>query len=285
MKRSAILSFPLLREPLALAAVLVGLALLTGCVTRGQHLEVKREAERCQDESAIRATRIEHLEASNAALDEERVALIDENEDLLQLREELGGKVAALEKRRAELEKSLRERESEVARRTEEVEQLRQTYTGLVGDLESDVAAGRIEIERLREGLTLNLSQEILFSSGSARLNEEGRAVIGKLVKRLTEVPQQIEVRGHTDGVAIQGPLAERYPSNWELAGARAAAVVRVLAERGVPPERLSAVSFGDSRPLASNETPEGRAMNRRIEIRLLPPERPGPAPKPPASE
>ena len=65
--------------------------------------------------------------------------------------------------------------------------------------------------------------------------------------------------------------LAERYPSNWELSGARAASVVRILIAGGVPPERLSAISLADTQPVAPNDTPEGRAANRRIEIRLVP--------------
>ena len=284
MKRSAGLFFPLLRNTLELAALVVVLALAAGCVTRGTYSEVVRECDQFRDESARRGKRIELLEASNVALSDERLALIDEIEDFRQTREALEEKVDALDQERGELETNLRKRESEVARRAEEVEQLRQTYEGLVGDLESEVAAGRIEIDRLREGLRLNLSQEILFASGSAQLNRRGRAVIGKVAERLATVAQRIEVQGHTDGVAIAGALAGRYPTNWELAGARAASVVRVLGEFGVPPSQLSAVSFGQFRPVAPNDTPEGRARNRRIEIRLLPAEGPSPA-DPPASE
>jgi chemotaxis protein MotB len=278
MKRSAALFFPLLPESLWLPAVIIALALVSGCVSRGTHREMAEERDRYREESALRAGRIELLEASNAALSEERLALIDEIEDLRQVREALEEKIEALDQRRGELETNLRESESELLRHTEEVEQLRETYGALVTDLESEVAAGEIEIDRLREGLRLNLSQEILFSSGSARLNERGRAVIGKVAERLATGSQRIEVQGHTDGVAIRGPLAKRYPSNWELAGARAGSVVRLLAERGIPPDRMSAVSFGESRPVAPNDTPEGRARNRRIEIRLLPAEGPAPA-------
>jgi chemotaxis protein MotB len=279
MRRWAAPFFPLLREPFGLAAVVVALAMTLGC------FGAARERDQYRDESARRATRIEKLEASNAALSEERLVLIDEIEDLRQLGEELEGKVEVLEQARGELETTLRETRSELARHTEEVQQLRQTYGGLVADLESEVAAGRIEIDRLREGLILNLPQEILFGSGSAQLSERGRAVVGKLAGRLATGSHRIEVRGHTDNVAIQGALAERYPSNWELAGARAASVVRLLAERGVPPDRMSAVSFGEFQTVASNDTPEGRARNRRIEIRLLPDERLAPAANPAASE
>ena len=279
------LSFPLPRKPFGLPALLVALALMPGCVTRGKHQEVVRERDQYREEAALRATRIERLEASSTALSEERLALIDEIEDLRQLREELEGKVEVLEQVRGELETNLRESESELVRYSGEVQQLRQTYGELVADLESEVTAGRIEIDRLREGLRLNLSQEILFESGSARLSERGRAVIGKLAERLATAPHRIEVQGHTDDAGIRGSLAKRYPSNWELAAARAVNVVRLLARHGVPPERMSAVSFGEFQSLAPNDTPEGRARNRRIEIRLLPAERSAAAESPPASE
>jgi chemotaxis protein MotB len=278
MKRLAAPCSPPLRELLALSALIVALLPVPGCVTRGTHLEVVEERDQYREESARRARRIELLEASNEALSEERVVLIDEIEDLRQVREGLEVKVDALDRTRGELETNLRESESEVVRHTEEVEQLRETYGGLVSDLESEVAAGRIEIERLREGLRLNLSQEILFSSGSAQLNQRGRGVIGKVAERLAAAPHRIEVLGHTDDRGIRGSLARRYPSNWELAAARAASVVRLLAERGVPPDRMRAVSFGEFRPVAPNDNPEGRARNRRIEIRLLPEEKPAPA-------
>ena len=84
----------------------------------------------------------------------------------------------------------------------------------------------------------------------------------------LKDVPHQVRVQGHTDNVPI--PSA-RYPSNWELAGARAAEVVKILADNGIGEDRLSAVSYGEFRPRASNDTPEGCAKNRRIEIRRQP--------------
>jgi chemotaxis protein MotB len=286
MKRSAARSSRLLPDPLGLTALLIVLALVPGCVSRGAHQQVAKERDEYREQSALQASRIELLETSNASLSEERVALIDEIEDLRQRREELEERVGALERTSAELEANLRQSETELQRHSEEVEQLRETYGGLVTDLEAEVAAGQIEIDRLREGLRLNLSQEILFASGSARLNQGGRALIQKVAERLVSSSQQIEVRGHSDDRGIRGALSRRYPSNWELAGARASSVVRLLAESGVPPESMSAVSFGEFRPVAPNDTEEGRARNRRIEIRLLPVEGGTPvATDPPASD
>ncbi|MFB3117919.1 MAG: flagellar motor protein MotB, partial [Myxococcota bacterium] len=98
-----------------------------------------------------------------------------------------------------------------------------------------------------------------------ASLNSSGTAVLRKVGRRLLELPHTIAVEGHTDDV----PVARRFPSNWELAAARASSVVRLLIDLGVEPERLKAVSRAEFAPIASNDSAEGRAKNRRIEIQL----------------
>jgi chemotaxis protein MotB len=262
-------------RPERCAAALLLLALAaSGCVTRGTHQRVVQERDRL-------AERVTLLEASNESLSQERVQLIDSVEDLRQEREALAASVEQLTARRADLETSLETREAEVAASRQEIDRLRATYDGLVQDLQSEVAAGRIQIEQLREGLRLNLAQEVLFPPGSAELGPEGDAVMRKVAARLAELPHRVEVQGHSDDRPITGALARRYPTNWELAGARAASVVRLLERLGVDAARLQAVSFGATRPVASNDTPDGRARNRRIELRLVPPDAPAPEPRP----
>ena len=92
--------------------------------------------------------------------------------------------------------------------------------------------------------------------------------VLAKVASNLKGLPHKIRVEGHTDNVPIR---SKRFPSNWELAGARAAEVVKLLAANGIDPTLLSAVSFGEYAPRASNDTPEGKAKNRRINITLQP--------------
>jgi chemotaxis protein MotB len=264
------------------AAALLGLALAVataGCVTRGTHGEVVAERDTARAEAARLGERLRLVEASNESLSAERVELIDAIEDLRQERQALGGEVETLRETRAELEASLARHERELAAQEDAVSELRGTYDGLVQDLQAEVAQGRIQIEQLREGIRVNLAQEVLFPVGSARLGDEGRGVLGRVARRLAEVPNPVEVQGHTDDLPIHGRLAAQYPSNWELGAARASEVVRLLAGAGVARERLRAVSFADTRPVAPNDSPEGRARNRRIEIRLLPvPEASGPA-------
>lgn len=249
-----------------------------GCVGLDTHNAVV-------DERDLLKTKAERLEASNANLDNERVTLIAQLEDLRQAKEGLDASVAELADRKEQLEIDLAKTSKALAERTVEVDELRSTYDGLVSDLQTEVASGRVQIEQLRDGLHVKLAQEILFPSGSAELSREGQRVLEKVASRLVEVAHQIEVAGHTDNVQISGSLAQRFPSNWELAGARAAVVVRLLAKQGVPAERLVAASFADTKPVESNRTGEGRARNRRIDIRLVPIEKAEPAPAPVEAE
>jgi len=258
-------------QRMAKGLLLVAMSLLAlGCVGMDTHNEVVEERDRLR----IKA---ERLEASNENLDNERVALIAQLEDLRQAKESLDASVAELSDRKEQLEIDLAKTSQALEARSQEVDALRSTYDGLVSDLQTEVAAGRVQIEQMRDGLHVKLAQEILFPSGSAELSGEGQRVLGKVASRLVEVEHQIEVAGHTDNVQISGALLQRYPSNWELAGARAAVVVRLLAKRGVPEERLVAASYADTKPVESNETPDGRAHNRRIDIRLVPIEKGAP--------
>jgi chemotaxis protein MotB len=245
-----------------------GLSFALGCVGLGSHREVVVERDRLADDKAQLAERVRLLEASNASLSAERVRLLEETENLREKHAALEEGVTDLQRRHDALSESLTAREAELASRGEEVAGLRGTYEGLVSDLEAEVQAGQIQIQQLREGLLLNVSDEILFPSGSAQLSVQGKDVIARVAGHLKQLPDRVEVQGHTDDVPIATAI---YPSNWELAAARATGVVRWLEAQGLEPRRLSGVSFGEQHPVAPNDTPEGRARNRRIEIRLLP--------------
>jgi chemotaxis protein MotB len=144
-------------------------------------------------------------------------------------------------------------------------------YDAMVGKLQGELSSGKIEIEQMRDGINVNLAQDILFKSGSADLDKTGRELLLKVADNLKASPYQVIVTGHTDNQKIGGALAKKYPTNWELGAARAAQIVRVFEGAGIGKDRLAAVSFSDSRPRDPNETNEGRARNRRIEIRLRP--------------
>ncbi len=255
--------FPRLSRRLVTCVLVLSTAV--GCVTKGIYDEVEGERDRLAIVQRDLENRVEKLEAASQSLTAERIALIDENEDLRISSERNEREVARLARLKAQLTENLESSEALLAARSAEIEKMRSSYDGLISDLEDEVASGQIHIERLRSGLKLNLSEEILFPSGSATLNTSGTAVLRKVSRRLVELPHTIAVEGHTDNV----PVARRYASNWELAAARASSVVRLMIELGVEPSRLKAVSRAEFAPVASNDTDEGRAKNRRIEIQL----------------
>ena len=193
-------------------------------------------------------------------------------------REALRGRLAEIESEKHGLESARMDLATNLSQRQDELSSMRGTYDALVTELQQEVASGQVQIQRLRDGIRVNLAQDILFTTGSAELDAQGRDVLTRVSGQLAKAGHRIEVEGHTDNVPIGGALGRTYPTNWELAGARAARVVRLFEEQGVDRSTLAAVSFGEMRPVASNGDDGGRAKNRRIEIRLLPHEA-GPVP------
>ena len=152
-------------------------------------------------------------------------------------------------------------------------EKAKQASSRLNDDLALLLKADGVQIETQGEILRIRLPEDVLFNSGHAELNPDGLRVVRELGERLAAVTMgAIDVEGHTDDRPISGALADRFPTNWELSTARATQVVRLFAEdTGIAAERLTASGFGPHRPVASNDTPQGRAANRRIEIRVAP--------------
>jgi chemotaxis protein MotB len=175
-----------------------------------------------------------------------------------------------------ELSKSKRRLEAAKA----ELERKSGEYEQLASSLRGEIEAGRIELMELRGRTTVKMKDKILFSSGSATLGRAGKDALRAVAEVLTGVEGKvIRVEGHTDNV----PLGRGFATNWDLSVARALAVVRFLQESGVQPTRLAAAGYGEHQPIASNDTPEGRSQNRRIEIVLAPGEAPEPTPAAPA--
>lgn len=114
--------------------------------------------------------------------------------------------------------------------------------------------------------LQIELNDSILFSSGSADPSAQAQAIFDEVSSILKEYPNPIQVEGHTDNVPVNLP---RYPSNWELSAARAAAIVKWMVQNGVDPVRLSAVGYGEFQPVAENLTEQGRSRNRRVVLMI----------------
>jgi chemotaxis protein MotB len=142
------------------------------------------------------------------------------------------------------------------------------TYAALDKQLSSELSSDQAQITQLQDQLKVTMVNEILFPEGGWTLSTKGEQTLGKIAPTLSNLPgQQIIVQGFTDNVPIGPELRSRFPSNIALSSARADDVVRFLTSKGVPPNSISAQGFGESRPVASNDTPQGRAKNRRVEI------------------
>jgi chemotaxis protein MotB len=126
-----------------------------------------------------------------------------------------------------------------------------------------------VRVRREPRGLVISLvSDNLLFPVGEADLRPPALAILDKIAVLLAGIPNPIVVEGHTCNLPIHTP---RYPSNWELSAARACSVVRYLTDRwGLPPSRLAATGYADSRPVAANRTEEGRVQNRRVDVVVL---------------
>ncbi len=205
-------------------------------------------------------------EVTRSRLEQERLAQEAEMETLLQARQELEQSLESLRGEKIRLE---REKEA----KDEEIRRLTQTTAELSDSLRSEIEKGTIKIEQVRDRLTINMLDRILFDSGRAQVKPEGLKVlkqVSDVLKHITD--KQIRIEGHTDNVPIGPRLRDRFPTNWELSTARATSVVRYLVEAGgVDPANLTAAGHADTQPVASNAAENGRAQNRRIEIVLYP--------------
>jgi chemotaxis protein MotB len=172
-----------------------------------------------------------------------------------------GGLEQKLDTTRRELQK-LRQKRQETRRRL-------QRYRNLAQKFASMVEAGQLEV-KIRDGkMVLQLSNDILFESGETAIQGDGKEALKELAGVLSDIEKRrFLIAGHTDNVPIK---SGRYDSNWELSTARAVEVVRFLQKKGLSPERMAAAGYSQYDPVATNDTVEGRAKNRRIEVIVMP--------------
>jgi chemotaxis protein MotB len=188
-----------------------------------------------------------------------------ENAKLVQKLEDVDKKRAALESEATELQTAVQQKE-------QALNELQKTQEELAEKLQSEISKGDVLIKQHEGQIVVDLVDQILFNSGEATLNDQGKAAIRKVGETFLKIPDKvIQVGGHTDAVPIAPKLIDKFPSNWELSAARATNVVRFLQDEvKVPGARLVATGFSEYKPVGSNKTPAGRRKNRRIEVVLL---------------
>ncbi|MBC3916413.1 flagellar motor protein MotD [Undibacterium sp. CY18W] len=133
--------------------------------------------------------------------------------------------------------------------------------------LEPLVREGKVRVSQTSRGITIEINASLLFAPGEARLNVDSIQALKAIAGVLKVDTHAIQVEGHTDNVPIKNPI---FPSNWELSAVRASTVARLLTENGVDEIRVTAVGQGAKLPVSDNDTPEGRARNRRVSVTIL---------------
>ena len=129
----------------------------------------------------------------------------------------------------------------------------------------------QVQLEQDSRGVKITLATTLLFSSGSSELSDRGKSILRKLSNTLSRRDDiKIIIEGHSDNVSIKGKLAKKYKTNWELSASRSLNVLHYFASHSVPESQLEVRAHGSERPVASNDTEQGRAKNRRIEIMIM---------------
>jgi chemotaxis protein MotB len=249
---------------------------------KGDVSSLGEKLRRIEDEKLKLQKEYEELNKQNQALVEDNTRLdkmlkAEKDElraNIAELRGKLADKEFELDGIRKQLsvlneekEKALREKERSIA-------EMQKTYDSLMGEMNQEIKKGEITITQLKDKLSVNLVEKILFDSGSAEIKKDGKKVLDRVAEILATVPdKQVRVAGHTDNVPIGYRIKDRFPTNWELSTARATTVARYLQDKGIDPNVLSAAGYSEYRPVAPNDTDENKAKNRRIEIDLIPKE------------
>jgi chemotaxis protein MotB len=233
---------------------LIGFSLcfsLVACVSANKHDELQSRHDKLQ---------LSFEEAENK---------INELETLIAELERKLGDASANRKSMSQSIQQMKDALKEASDRKREVEKRLSEFRKLVQRFKSLTDAGELSI-MIRDGrMVVVLPSDVLFSSGSSSLSAKGQGTIKKVGQLLASITdKQFQVEGHTDNVPIN---SAQFPSNWELASARAMRVLRLLIEAGLPENRVSAASFGETKPVASNDTSEGKSLNRRIDIVIIP--------------
>lgn len=266
--------------------VLATLGMAGGCVSSGKYDDLKRKYDESQgklgtsEQSLADAnTKIAAMQAQIAHNEDELAKKQAEAEKLQAEIARLGGEekrlteeLAQLVKDKSKLKEStarLQQALKELAQRKAEADKRVAEFRGLLAKFKEMIDAGKLEVKIVDGRMVLALPTDVLFGSGSADLSKDGVVAVTEVAQLLTSLGERrFQVEGHTDNVPIK---SARFPSNWELSAARAVGVVKAMRAAGMEGAQLSAAGFGEFRPVASNDTKQGQAKNRRIEIVVVP--------------
>jgi chemotaxis protein MotB len=262
------------RTSLIASGIALGL-LVSGCVSQGKYDTLSAKLKETEGLLDQRNQKIKKLDQEIA---EVSAKLERTKKELAEVRASMSGELSAkqamLEKQKAELEAQMAELQKnraaleELDRIKKEMARQKELNDQLTRQFQKMISAGQLKLVNRRGRLVIQMAAKILFPSGSADFSKMGERTLTELAGILKNINQHFQVAGHTDNVPIK---SRKYADNWALSGHRATVVVRLLEKAGVPGHRLSAAGFSQFDALGSNNTEEGKADNRRIEITLLP--------------
>ncbi len=142
-----------------------------------------------------------------------------------------------------------------------------ETYRKALSFFQPEIAARKLRVIEEDRGIVIQIGADAFFAPASANLGESAFPVLEKVSDFLAEVPNSVRIEGHTDNIPVgAGP----FPTNWELSSQRAINILKTLVDYGLNEKHLSATAYGDTKPLVSNDTREGRAYNRRVDITVM---------------
>jgi chemotaxis protein MotB len=235
--------------------------LVSGCVSKKKYTELEGVLARTREAVKDRDDERRDLEARLEDCAADRKVLAACQEDYARLLAEQGQLTADIQ----EMTQAL----LELARQQQEAQGRIDEYMAVVDKFAELEAAGKLKVRVVNGRVVVELATDVLFASGRATLSPAGKDAIkevGVILATLSDKRFQIE--GHTDNVPIR---TGQFPSNWELAADRSITVVKTLIEGGMLPESVSAASFAEYTPVSHNDSREGKAANRRIEIVMVP--------------
>jgi len=207
--------------------------------------------QKLEDALRLETERVASLEKQIATLNAEKVAL--------------GADKTRLQTTEQELVKALRELQERKALAEQRVSE----YRDLISRFKALIDSGKLRVRMIDGQMVVELATDVLFPAGSAVLSPEGKAAVVEVAVVLASIPdRRYQIAGHTDNVPIR---TAKYRSNWDLGFDRAHSVLEAMTGAGMPTTRISASSYGEFRPTATNDTDEGKAKNRRIEIIVVP--------------
>jgi chemotaxis protein MotB len=256
----------------------------------GNTARLKNDMQKMIDQMSVKSSIMEkdlgQRQAQQASLNSQIDSVSEEKQALFRELQKEQQRRLLIQNQVAQVNQSIDNKTEALSNATQGFEQLQSTldeirvqkdreaaeFAALKKLLEQELNQTQVKVTQLKNQMrVIHLSSEVLFNSGSAEIKPAGQKILAFIASTLNNYPnRQIFIEGHTDDI----PMGQNstYNSNWELSSARAISAVEILQENNqVSPERLKVVGHGEFKPVTSNETEEGRRLNRRIEIRLLP--------------